>query len=310
MSRVSVFAFLALAGCSVSVGTVPHKPPQIAATVSTKLNTPEFGRMNFNDPLDMDGISMFFWPAELRAPEGEIVPACRFAGPFDSLNESQKMSLKICQVNTHSGAIDREFERLRIETPKIIGAFTKAKCLELSTVPASSIHDSLEWVEVAEGDERAPRIEQCRKWKDDYTALTVEGVGTIAALKTSIVGEIGAENWIEINKGQSSLMIHPHGEVTITMRIGKVVYSTDLSQINGKGAQQIWGASYDCKYRLLKFEMNVLDTKRAPTGSVYKVTLERMEILGMARFTGDVQTVSADGQMQRSGSMQISGHLQ
>lgn len=307
MKRLSVFALLVLAGCSVSVGTVPHKPPQIDATVTTKMNTPEFGRMDFNDPLDMDGISMFFWPTELQASEGEIEPACRFNGSFDLLSESEKMSLKVCQVNTLSGAIDREFDRLRTEAPKLVSAFMQANCLELSSVPASSINDSIEWVEVGEGDERSSRVEQCRKWKDEYTLLTVEGIGKIAALKASIVSEVGAENWVEVNKGQSSLVIQKNGQVELTLRLGRTLYSTGSRT---PVELQIRDAVYDPKYRLLTFEMNELDEKRMPTGSVYKMALERMEILGMARFTGDVRLRSMSGSALRSGSMQISGLLQ
>ena len=309
MNRLFLFSWLVLAGCSVSVGVVPNKPPQIDATVTTKMNTPEFGQMEFNDPLDMDGISMLFWPTELTKSEGELDPNCRYAQPYDELTANQKMSVKVCQVNTLSRSIDQEFEKLRSEVPKLVEPFMQANCLELSTVPAASINDPVEWPELDANDERASRVESCRNLKDQHTALIGEGVGKIGTYKASLVAEVGEENWVEINKAQSSLLIQPDGLVAITLRVGKVIYSTDLSKVSGKQAQLIRSAGYEPKYRLLKFEMNELNPKREQTGSVYKITLERMEILGMVRFTGDVQLVDASGTIKRSGSMQISGGL-
>ena len=115
-----------------------------------------------------------------------------------------------------------------------------------------------------------------------------------------------------MNKKTSSvaiLAVDQNVQVTMTLKIGKITYSTLPEKVSGKPAQLITNAGYIVPRRLLHFQLNELDKDRQPTGSVYQFTLERAAdyLKEMARFTGDARLVDKDGKILRNGSFQLIG---
>jgi hypothetical protein len=293
------FAF-ALVGCTVDVGVVPSRPPQIPATVQTAMETSEFGTINFQDDLDMDGISFFLWPENLAGKELEE---------------------RVFEVNRSSMAIDEEFATLRKGVRQQEAMFRVRSCEKYSTTPGVTVRDEIAWRELDANtsDEDKIQFEECKASKATYSDMTTNGYAKIAALKENILLKVGPENWRDVSKKNSSLSILPsrdQAQVTLTLRLGKIVYSTLTEKASGKPAQLITGSEYIVPRRLLRFQMNELDEKRQPTGSVYHFELERAgDFLTaayepIARFTGDVRLVNGEGKVVRNGSFQINGAME
>lgn len=289
----SVLATTVTTGCTVDVGDVRHRPPAIPETVNTTLDSKEFGTITFNDDLDMDGISFFFWPNGLIGKDLED---------------------KVYSVNMESMAIDTEFETLRAGVRADEKAFAEKKCEKFSTAPGVTVRDEIAWreLDVNSTEEDKVLFAECKAAREHYTALTSEGYTKIAGHKEKILKEVGPENWQDVNKKTSSvaiLAVDQNVQVTVTLKIGKITYSTLPEKVSGKPAQLITNAGYIVPRRLLHFQLNELDEDRQPTGSVYQFTLERAAdyLKEMARFTGDARLVDKDGKILRNGSFQLIG---
>ena len=281
-----IASFLAaLTACSVKTGIVPNRPPDIPENVQGKLSSGEYGTLEMKEAAGA-GISLFFWPA--------------------GLNEEQVKDL-VRGVNSISREMDSLAEFIALKLPAVRQAFVDENCASFAVTADANIDtEQIEW-KPATDEASTAAIARCQEYQKQNAAPA-----TYATKFQELLGKVGPENWKEVNKNTSQLVLNPpkkdaaFAPVTMKLKIGNLVYSTAVET-----SLKISGAVYVPSRRILQFAYSELNADRKPTGAIYHATLERtqQDFLGLARFKGDVVLMSPSGQALRNGSIQILGQM-
>jgi hypothetical protein len=282
--------FASIVGCSVQKTPVPSRPPEIAGNNEVFEN--EYGRIIQFGLGPLDSVSVFLWPEDLTEEQAR-----------DSVRT----------VNRASNTID-DFTQLVVETKILQATFQARQC-------EAALQNPPEPVEPGQPgyDEYAARLENhmiCQKIATDIAAnlpkiVEMEEAKAVDKARMDIVRTVGPQNFKGINdRGSSLSILEADGALQVNITFADFLFpgyspSTTLLEDDPK---KIRNVVYVPSRRLLMFDVPEVDSALNLTGAVYKFALERSrDFVGMARFKGDVNIVSAEGALIRTGSTQIQG---
>jgi hypothetical protein len=277
-------------GCSVQKTPVPSRPPDI--TGNNEVFETEYGSIVQFGLGPLDSVSVFLWPAGLT-------------------EEQARESVRT--VNRASNTID-DFTQLMVETKILQATFQARQC-------ETALQNPPEPVEPGQPgyDEYTARLQNymiCQKIAADIATnlpkiVEMENAKTVDKARMDIVRTVGPQNFKAItNQGSSLSILEVDGRMQVNITFADFLFagyspSTSLLEDDPK---RIRNVVYIPSRRILMFDVPEVDQNLNLTGAVYKFALERSrDFVGMARFKGDVNVVSANGSLLRTGSTQIQG---
>jgi hypothetical protein len=278
-------------GCSVQKSKVPLRPPSI--TGNNEVFEMEYGSITRFGLGPIDSISVFLWP--------------------EGLNEEQARQ-SVRTVNRASNKID-EFTALVVETKIMQATFQMRQCetaLQNPPTPVAQGEPGYEEYLAA-----LQNFQVCQKISNDISVnlpkiVEMERAQVVDQAKTDIAMTVGPQNFKIVNNAGSSLSISevegaaPRVDVTLAdFLVPGYSPSTNLEEDDMK---RIRNVIYIPSRRVLMFDVPEVDLNLNLTGAFYRFAMERSrDFVGMARFKGDVNLISSDGALLRTGSVQIQG---